>query len=209
MSSPTYGTDKTAGVQLVEDMSNVLKPMPERKAPIAYNPRPELVRPQNARNAQLPPPQEDIASASNPDWPESPEERRRRVRAEGDEANAQGAFRGAKGPIANEEVAQIESATSTYDSGKLGESQRYRPGTDIVGQEQRRAQLRAKLKETNEGSPTTRRFLSEPPLVYRQPAADAVVGDIGEDEWKKERRLKAEARKKSGKTSWRDYLPEW
>ena len=39
-------------------------------------------------------------------------------------------------------------------------------------------------------------ILSEPPLEYRQAAADAPVGEIGEDEYRKERRLKREARKK-------------
>ena len=56
-------------------------------------------------------------------------------------------------------------------------------------------------------NPTSRRFLSEPPLDYRVPAADAPVGDTGEDEWKKERRLKAASRKASGTKSWRDYIP--
>ncbi len=52
-----------------------------------------------------------------------------------------------------------------------------------------------------------RRTLTEPPLDYRQPAATAAADDLGEDEFKKERRLKAEARKASGDKSWRDYVP--
>ena len=56
--------------------------------------------------------------------------------------------------------------------------------------------FRKKLAEERQGSPTKRKYLSEPPLDYRQAAATAPVGDLGEDELKKERRLKAEARKK-------------
>ena len=50
--------------------------------------------------------------------------------------------------------------------------------------------LQARLKERNQGSPTQRRYLSEPPLTYREPAASAPVGDPGEDEETKARRLR-------------------
>lgn len=207
MSSPTYGTDKTAGAQLLSDVSNITKLTPEGKERISYRPRPDLVKPENARNTQLPAPQDSVADSSNPDWVESPEARRRRIRNEVDEASDPGALRGGKGPVRSEEIdAPIATVSADYDE-KVGQSPRYRPGTDPVGQEARRAEFKRRLKENNQGSPTTRKYLSEPPVEYRQPAADAPVGDVGEDEWKKERRIKAEARKKSGKTSWRDYIP--
>ena len=41
---------------------------------------------------------------------------------------------------------------------------------------------------------------SEPPIEYRQPAATAATDDVGEDEWKKDRRRKAGHTKKS--SSW-------
>ena len=63
------------------------------------------------------------------------------------------------------------------------------------------------LAASNQGSPTVRRTLSEPPLEYRQPAETAPTGELGEDEFKKQRRLKAEARKAAGETSWRDFVP--
>ena len=50
----------------------------------------------------------------------------------------------------------------------------------------------------------TRKYLSEPPLDYRQAAADAPAGELGEDEYKKERRLSAQARKTAAAGSiWR------
>ena len=49
--------------------------------------------------------------------------------------------------------------------------------------------------------------LTEPPIEYRQPAPTAAVDELGEDEYKKQRRLKAEARKAAGDTSWRDLVP--
>ncbi len=69
-----------------------------------------------------------------------------------------------------------------------------------------REAYKARLAETKQGSETSRKYLSEPPLTYRQPAETAPVGDIGEDEFKKERRAKAAARKKN---SWslRQLIP--
>lgn len=165
MSSPTYGTGKTANQQLIEDVTGILALGPEDKPQIAYTPRGELVRP--ATMEVLPEPQQDVASAENPAWPESPEQRRRRIREEADERGG-----------AHPEV--IASA----------------PGDQ-------RVELRRRIRENNQGEATNRRYLSEPPLTYRQPAADAPAGELGEDEWKKERALK----RASGKSSWRDWVP--
>ena len=62
----------------------------------------------------------------------------------------------------------------------------------------KKAEYQRRLKETQQGNSQTRKFLSEPPVDYRQAAADAPTGELGEDEYRKERRLKREARKKSG-----------
>jgi hypothetical protein len=204
MSSPTYGTDKTANEQLLDDVTNITKLTPESKSSITYAPRPDLVKPSSSRDATLPPPQDSVASSGA--WPESPEERRARIRAEADERNDQGAFRKIPGAVASEEIEGPVATSDAYDE-KSGQSPRYRPGTDIVGQKARAAEVKRRLAENQQGSPTTRKYLSEPPLDYRKPAADAPTDELGEDEWKKERRLKAEARKKAGKSSWRDYIP--
>lgn len=66
-----------------------------------------------------------------------------------------------------------------------------------------REQYKKRLAETSI-SPTSRKYLSEPPLEYRVPATTAAVGDVGEDEAKKARRLKKAARKGGG---WRDLVP--
>ena len=62
------------------------------------------------------------------------------------------------------------------------------------------------LKEQRQGSETTRKYLSEPPLDYRQAAATAPQDDIGEDECVKERAAKKAARK-PGSRKWADWLP--
>jgi hypothetical protein len=94
--------------------------------------------------------------------------------------------------------------TSRETREKQG-SQRYQlPFRKDVDPVKQRADFNQRLAETRQGSPTSRKYLSEPPLEYRQPAATAPVNDVGEDEFKKERRAKAAATKPK---KWADYLP--
>jgi len=81
---PTYGTGVTATDQLMDDLGNAIS-LRDRSAPppINYTPRPGLVEPTDTNT--LPPPQENIVTASGDLWPESPEEMRARVRREADE----------------------------------------------------------------------------------------------------------------------------
>ena len=181
VSAPTYGTGKTAGSQLLDDVSNMASIKPKNtNGPINYAPRPDLVRP--AAGAALPPPQ-DSAKAAPGVWPESPEQRRARLRAEATAAQDDPLF-----------------VPTIKNDG-------YGVQTKALTPAEQQAAFRAARKANSAGSPNTRAFLSEPPLEYRAPADTAEVGVLGEDEKKKERRLKREAQKKSGSKSWRDYVP--
>ncbi len=51
------------------------------------------------------------------------------------------------------------------------------------------------------GSAEYRRYLTEPPLSYRQPAKTAPVGQLGKDEALKERERKSASKRGSGKKS--------
>ena len=181
MSAPTYGTDKTATEQLFEDVTGVISTDAlsggrSREAAIAYSPRPELVKP--ASLEVLPEPQREIVSTENPAWPESPEQRRARLRAEATENQDDFNYR------------------SPIVMGGLS------AGSVNLTPEQR-AELEKRKRERNQGDPNSRKFLSEPPVGYRVPNQTAAADDLGEDEWKKERR----AKKTTGKSSWRDLLP--
>lgn len=199
--SPTYGTGVSANQQLVNDVSNILSVGPKPRQEIAYQPRPELVKPSpaEAANAALPAPQQKMASAENPDWPESPEERRARIRAS--------ATANQDDPFYQPEVAGDGAAMPAARGRDIGFRARDAAMNTPGETRQKREAFNAGLAERNQGSSTTRKYLSEPPLAYRQPSDAAPQNDIGEDEWKKEKRLKAEARKKSGKSGWFDWLP--
>jgi hypothetical protein len=189
MSSPTYGTDKTANRQLVSDLGGMFSFSDKKRAPIDYAPRPELVKPAAGETtAALPAPQDSVVSSTNPDWPESPEQRLARVREEAD-AN-----------IDNPNyVSPIDPDMTRAKYGKPHKGS-YRADDaglrDVSTVASERAEFDKRMKERQQGSSTSRKFLSDPPLTYREASADAPIGELGEDEYRKERRLKREARKK-------------
>ncbi|GAB1580997.1 hypothetical protein [Phyllobacterium phragmitis] len=200
VSSPTYGTDKTASEQLLDDMSNLASfGSRGNKERIEYKPRPELVKPTTGEVATLPPPQESVARAGDPNWPESPEARRKRLR---DEATANQDNPNYVSPIVGDGPVATGSSSKALASPNSRAADRASRGTNLSAEES--AEIRRKRQLAKTGSPTTRRYLSEPPLEYRQAAATAPVGDLGEDEARKERERKAAAR---GSKSWRNYLP--
>jgi hypothetical protein len=191
MSSPTYGTDKTANAQLVSDMGGIFSFRDKKKAAIEYAPRPELVKPAKGDEA-LPPPQETVATAGNPNWPESPEQKLARLRAEAD-ANVDNP--NYDSPIVADMANAAPPKKSPTGTSWRAEESGAKDTSDMAAQ---KAEFQRRLKETQQGDAQKRKFLSEPPIDYRQAAADAPVGELGEDEYRKERRLKREARKKYG-----------
>jgi hypothetical protein len=198
VSSPTYGTDKTAGSQLLDDVSNMASFGPKKRNQIAYNPRPELVRPAEGKPAQLPTPQAGVETAGNANWPESPEARRKRIRdtATANQNNPNFVPEvGSDMPLAKQDTGKPEYGFFN-DKVPANQGNKSNAGADF----------RARKLASTAGSPTTRRYLSEPPLEYRQPASTAATNELGEDEAKKERDRKAAARKDKG-FSWRNLIP--
>jgi hypothetical protein len=200
LGSPTYGTDKTATAQLASDVTGILSLGPKRKQPIDYKPRPDLVRPAPGEKESLPAPQDNVTVASNPDWPESPEQMRARLRAE---ATANQDNPNYRSPIVSD-VALNESKSTLLGTGvaNRGEDSGINEGKNV---RQNREEFNRRVAMNKQGSDTDRKYLSEPPLSYRQAAPTAPTGDVGEDEWKKERRAKAAAGK--SQWSWRNLIP--
>lgn len=77
---PTYGTGKTTGQHLADDLGNSLSLGRKNPAPrIEYAPRPTIVQPADTTN--LPAPQEKISETSE-EWPETQEQKRARILAD-------------------------------------------------------------------------------------------------------------------------------
>ncbi|WP_192179570.1 hypothetical protein [Mesorhizobium amorphae] len=200
MGSPTYGTDKTAGEQLAGDLSSAFSISPKRGEKIDYKPRPELVKPAPGQKENLPPPQESIETASA-DWPESPEARRARLRADATAHQDDPAYQSQIVDDVQTDPAAVKKALADSASSH---PPRWSPADSDKG---RAAEIQRRLAEGKQGDPNTRKYLSEPPLDYRVAASTAPQGDIGEDEYKKERRLKKEAAAKSKSGGMFDWLP--
>jgi hypothetical protein len=162
---PRYGTDKTATAQLVDDLGDAASLSPSKKpVTLAYQPRGALVKP---ADDTLIPPEKSIASKDNPQWVESPEQTRARLKAEADENANNGSYRS---PLA-----------VSVTEGKA------------LSPEQQRAAFRD-ARKIQQGRYSDRRlFMSDPPLDYRQ-VDPAKLTDLGtpEDEKAKERKKQAE-----------------
>lgn len=193
MASPTYGTGKSVNAQLFDDVSGMFS-LNNTKPAIEYKPRPDLVKP--ASKDVLPAPQDNVAT-SNPAWPESPEQRRKRYR---DIATANQGDPGYE-PLVDSDAAQIVKADPITRGPGIDRLTTPAASTDPKSQ---REDFKKRRAQSEQGDPTTRRYLSEPPVEYRQAAATAPANDVGEDEDKKERRQKQAASKSK---TWKDMIP--
>lgn len=163
---PTYGTDKTSTEQLLDDVGDAVSLAPTKKPEkLAYQPRGDLIKPSSTQTA-LVEPQQDLASKDNPGWLESPEQTRDRLRAEADENSENGDYRS---PLI---VGVTEGKTKSVEQ----QATEYREARKIM-----------------EGRENKRRFMSDPPLEYRQVDDPAKLTELGETEAAKEKRRKKEA----------------
>ena len=199
----TYGTGVTQERQTIEDLSNILKFRKKTKQ-IDYAARPDLVVPEQK---QLVEPQEANVATSNTDWPESPEQRIARIRAEAEEANAttasqnrfaksQKTLRSVTPGSAQRTEAPIGQGVPNVSCDPDGVGMRRCTGGEIS-----RA-VRAQRDEIASVGKTgySRRYLTEPPIEYRTPADTAPIGDEGysEAELKK---IEAERKKREWEES--------
>jgi hypothetical protein len=192
MGSPTYGTDTPADKQLLDDVTGMITLQPKETRHVDTTPRPDLVRPSKSEVAVLPPPQQDVTVASNSQWPESPEAKRKRLK---DEATANQAD-----PNYDPQIAGPGSSSSSEPAllRTRGTGVSLTGGGPDSGINQS-AEFKRRMAANQQGSPTERRYLSDPPLSYRQPAGTAATGELGQDEWRKDRdRKKAALGKKAG-----------
>ena len=148
----------------------------------------------------LPAPQESIETAST-DWPESPEQRRARLRADATAHQDDPSYQSQIVDDVQTEPAAVKKAMADSASSH---PPRWSPADSDKG---RAAEIQRRTAEGKQGDPTTRKYLSEPPLAYRAAADTAPQGELGEDDYKKDRRLQKEAAAKSKSGGLFDWLP--
>jgi len=181
--SPTYGTGKTAAEQLVDDLGNATSITGDQsKRNLKYGPRPGLVVPAQARAEQLTTPQQNMANReNNPQWVESPEETRERLR---DEADANKNNPHYRSPL----------LAGNGTAGQMTESQKWEAFRKAKAEAQGGSVVNAQ-----------RKFLTDPPAEYRSVPQEELA-DLGTPESKKEKeRKKNAAMAGTGKSWWNPF----
>jgi hypothetical protein len=155
----TYGTGETPEFAIFREMTGGLGRAP--KQPIDYQPRAPLVMPPT--NGTLPPPVA-TAEAATSNWPLDPDKTPKGSRYQDDT------------PL--NDISSVEYRRLKPLAGKVGNANWYNPREydqpqyDIVDKKQRH-EFQAALDDANGLGQTGRRYLTDPPESYRQPAATA------------------------------------
>ncbi|MCB1422700.1 MAG: hypothetical protein KDJ69_09580 [Nitratireductor sp.] len=189
----TYGTGVAQEEATVEDLANILAIRKKPKKTIDYDPRPDLVIPEDK---QLIEPAQNTG-VDDQSWPESPEKRVARVR---DEADA------VRGDVVEElRFARRQKSFQSVDPNAAPRGEGIPNQTcDPSGISMRKCTpaeisnaVRAQRKEIASVGKTghQRRYLTEPPIEYRTYSQDAPIGDQGYTE-EELARIEAERKRK-------------
>jgi hypothetical protein len=170
----TYGTGVSQEEQTLKDMYTMFNLQTE-KPKIDYTPRPDLVVPTN--KVALAEPVDIEATTSNPEWPETPEERIARVRAAAGEVNPRTGEVSVEERLRKKEGIALETG---YAEKKFVVGQTDRDGNPLFNrgteQEVNRQAILQRRAELNGQLGQQRKYLTEPPVSYRIPASTAPTG---------------------------------
>lgn len=171
----TYGTGVSQEEQTLKDVYSMFNLKSEKKN-IDYSPRPDLIVPQNKQ--ALAEPIDAEATSSNPQWPETPEERIARIRGQAGEIDPRTGDYKREEQLRKKEGIGIEPG---YAEKKFIPGRTDRDGNPILyGGEASQATRDDVLKRKAELSLSpgaTRKYLTEPPVKYRVPVESAPSGE--------------------------------
>jgi len=169
----TYGTGVSQEEQTLKDFYNMFTLNRERKN-IDYSARPDLIVPED--KAALPEPLEDGVATNDPAWPETPEQRIARVRAEAGEVDARTGDYSIDERLRKKEGIAIEQAR---DDKKFIPGRTDRDGNPVLyrGESEARKEVLNAKADLDYPSSVKRKYLTEPPVEYRTPAETAPVGE--------------------------------
>jgi hypothetical protein len=160
-SGMTYGTGKSPGMQTLEDVVGIAAISNERREPIDYQPRPDIVPPPTV--ADLPPPSTGGNSAMvAANWPVDPDVQSEQIRAE---------------------IARREAAGEPLPTFRLPPRQQpVAAAGDAPMTKEQEAELRRRFADArgnvavDEYGNPVRRYLTDPPVEYRYEAT--VDGEV-------------------------------
>lgn len=175
-SGNTYGTGVSQNSQLASDIGGMLALGTSRKtARIDYAARPKLVK--APADAPLPAPAQTLSDDSAY-FPMTPEEKRARLRSEADQADEILARGGTLSP----ELQAARTAAITRKSSSATRVGEFMTDAEIKAQREQYVAQHGKPVSPDSVTLKTRKYLTQPPVEYGQPAETAPIGDVGEKE---------------------------
>jgi hypothetical protein len=177
-SMTTYGTGKSAAAQTFEDLGGVLALGGTKKneAPIDYSPRAPIVEPP-AVAAALPPPGGEAVVATAGDWPKDPDEEFKKLQKKVEELAESGQTPKFTLPEGAEPIAMANEPKRIGPDDRTS-VEKLRDEAKVDTKSQKEMFADAKMAKTGsfdqEGRPI-RKYLTEPPVVYREPDPESPV----------------------------------
>ncbi|WP_407965644.1 hypothetical protein [Bartonella sp. C271] len=161
LSGPTYGTDKTVSLQFFDDITNLASLRSKNKnSQLVMKQRRQLVFPEPNAHVVLPLPQVDSTEINSHNEIEMSEQSQKNFR------NGVGANK----MHSNGKVSfSPDKKVVTRDHANFDDPK----GVVQLNEKQQREEYLRRRKEAVGGNANYRRYLSEPPLIYRQPAVTA------------------------------------
>ncbi|MCB1464653.1 MAG: hypothetical protein KDJ90_20065 [Nitratireductor sp.] len=190
----TYGTGVSQGQQTLNDLYGMMS-FRKKSSNIDYSDRPDLIVPED--KASLPAPVDTNVATSNPDWPETPEQRIARIRGNAEAPDERTGAISTRELLRETEGATIEARNSQLD--EMPNARSRAGGLDVrpAQSDAERAEIRRAKAETKYSTGASRKYLTEPPVVYRVPAASAPQGQESFTEEELLRRKKLEEKRKA------------
>jgi len=169
----TYGTGVTQESQTLKDLYGMLS-LQQKRATIDYSARPDLIVPQNT--AALPAPLDSSTTTSDPQWPETPEERLARIRAQSGEVDSRSGDYSVADLNRKKEAIGIDNS---YQANKFVPGQTDRDGNVVSynGKSQAREEVLKARAAQDYSRGAKRKYLTEPPVEYRVAAETAPAGE--------------------------------
>ena len=180
-SGTTYGTGTTHEAQTLKSLGNLMALSKDDQKNIDYTARPDLVMPADPN--LLPVPAADTAAVEEGNWPVSPEQRIQAARAAAPEAN----WRSGDLPVeylTSEKQGIRNSASAFNNPSRRGA--RAGGGEQLIEEIRKEANgqgtselVRQRREQLAYSTGVKRKFLTEPPVEYRTPSANAEAGELG------------------------------
>jgi hypothetical protein len=186
----TYGTGSSHEVATMKGVANIFS-LKSKQEKVEYQSRPDLVMPANKQ--ALPAPVTSQDAVPNDQWPVSPEQRIASVRNAAPEPD----WRTGELPVeylnSKKEGIAISRADKASRSPVWAKEEQYlqdfQNDANGVSESKKAQELKDQISYS---SGAKRKFLTEPPVEYRQPSATAEAGDLGITEEELAARKKAE-----------------